>query len=323
MTLLTVENLRLTFPGPAGTPIHPVDGVSLGVRRGEVLALVGESGCGKSLTCLALLRLVPPPGTIAPGSVIRLGETDVLALDAEGLRALRGGRIGMVFQDPGASLDPVFTAGAHVVEALRAQLPLGRDAARRRALQLLQEVGVSEDKFEAYPHQLSGGLRQRVMIAVALAGEAELLVADEPTSALDPTVQAQIIELLDALRRRRELTVLLVTHDLALVAGYADRVAVMYAGQIVETGPTAAFYGAPGHPYSQGLLAATPHLDAATRVMQPIPGTVPVPSAWPTGCRFHPRCPRVLPRCAGESPPWFALGDDRRCRCWLHAPEGR
>jgi len=321
MTTLQVENLRVTFPRRDGVGhMHPVDGVGFAVRRGETLALVGESGSGKTLTCLALLRLVPPPGEIEAGSVIRVGEADVLALGPEALRALRGGRVGMVFQDPGASLDPVFTAGAHVVEALKAHRSVARAEARRRAKELFHEVGVPEDRFDAWPHQLSGGQKQRVMIAVALAGEPELLVADEPTSALDVTVQAQILDLLDALRRRRGMGVVLVTHDLALVASYADRIAVMYAGRIVESGATATVYRAPAHPYTQALLAATPDLERRNRI-DPIPGSVPVPAAWPPGCRFHPRCAFVMARCSHEEPPAFPIAEDWWSRCWLHDPE--
>jgi ABC-type dipeptide/oligopeptide/nickel transport system ATPase component len=239
--VLDVRDLSVSFPAADGRRFHPVDGVSLTLDRGETLALVGESGCGKSLTSLALLRLVPAPGRVDAGSVIRLGDTDVLALKGEALRRIRGRRIGMIFQDPMTSLNPVFTAGDQIAEGIRAHFRVSKSEARARALRLLEEVGIPdpEERLDAYPHQLSGGMRQRVMIAIALAAEPEILVADEPTTALDVTVQAQILEVLDRLRRSRGMAVLLITHDLGIVAGRADRVAVMYAGQIVEEAGTA------------------------------------------------------------------------------------
>jgi ABC-type microcin C transport system duplicated ATPase subunit YejF len=228
--LLLVQDLRVSFPHGKTGVSHPVDGVSFQVDRGETLALVGESGAGKSLTSLALLKLVPPPGVIAPGSVIRLDGQDVLAQEGEALRAIRGGRIGLVFQDPTTSLNPVLTVGYQIREAVTAHRRLRSDEAKSRVMALLEEVGIPDPagRFGAYPHQLSGGLRQRVMIAIALAGEPDLLVADEPTTALDVTVQAQILELLDRLKERRGMAILLITHDLGVVAGRADRVAVMY-----------------------------------------------------------------------------------------------
>ncbi len=249
--LLEVEDLRITFPTRHGTS-HPVDGVSFSVARGELLALVGESGCGKSLTSLALLRLVPPPGQIQHGSAIRLDGTDVLALRPEELRSIRGRRIGMIFQDPMTSLNPVFTVADQIGESVRAHQKVSKRAARARALELLQEVGIPdpEKRLDVYPHQMSGGMRQRVMIAIALASEPEMLIADEPTTALDVTVQAQILELLDGLRAARGMAVLLITHDLGIVAGRADRVAVMYAGRLVEEATTAELFARPSHPYT-------------------------------------------------------------------------
>ena len=316
--LLEVEDLRITFPTRSGTS-HPVDGVSFSVARGELLALVGESGCGKSLTSLALLRLVPPPGQIVPGSAIRLEGTDVLALRPAELRAIRGRRIGMIFQDPMTSLNPVFTIADQISESVRAHQRVSKSAARARALELLQEVGIPDpvERLDNYPHQMSGGMRQRVMIAIALASEPELLIADEPTTALDVTVQAQILELLDRLRAARGMAVLLITHDLGIVAGRADRVAVMYAGRLVEEATTAELFARPSHPYTKGLLASVPRITGAVTRLQPIAGTVPAPTAWPAGCRFHPRCPAALPRCATDDPPALALGDGHRMRCWL------
>ncbi|HEX2217328.1 MAG TPA: ABC transporter ATP-binding protein, partial [Gemmatimonadales bacterium] len=286
--VLQVENLRVSFPDGEGGRVHPVDGVSFALHRGETLALVGESGCGKSLTSLALVRLVPPPGRVEEGSAIRLGDTDVLALRGEALRKIRGRRIGMVFQDPMTSLNPVFTVGDQIAEGVRAHFEVSRAEARRRALALLQEVGIPDaaERLDAYPHQLSGGMRQRVMIAIALSAEPEILVADEPTTALDVTVQAQILEVLDRLRDSRGMAVLLITHDLGVVAGRADRVAVMYAGQIVEEAPTASLFARPSHPYTQGLFASVPRIAGPVERLSPIGGSVPPPGAWPNGCRF-------------------------------------
>jgi len=316
--LLQVEDLRLAFDLAAGT-VYPVDGVSFSIARGETLALVGESGCGKSLTSLALLRLVPSPGRIAEGSKISLDGSDLLSLRESDMRAVRGGRIGMVFQDPMTSLNPVLTVGDQVAETIRAHRRATAREAKDRAIALFGEVGIPDpgQRFSAYPHQLSGGLRQRVMIAIALAADPELLVADEPTTALDVTVQAQILELLDRLRRDRGMSVLLITHDLGVVAGRADRVAVMYAGQIVETADTQTLFRSPGHPYTRALFASMPRLDHARERLKPIPGSVPLPGAWPSGCRFHQRCPEMLQRCPSDVPPVFGLRNGCSSRCWL------
>ncbi len=315
--LLEVTNLRVTFPGPDGIPMYPVDGVSFALSRGETLALVGESGCGKSLTGLAILRLVPPPGRITPESRILLDGTDLGTLSESELRAVRGGRIGMVFQDPMTSLNPVFKVGDQIAETIRAHRKVSSKAARDRALELLQEVGIPDPRrrLDAYPHQLSGGMRQRVLIAIALAAEPEVLIADEPTTALDVTVQAQILELLDELRQRRGLAVLLITHDLGVVAGRADRVNVMYAGRIVESAPTEQLFAGPSHPYTKGLFDSVPRIDGPRVRLTPIPGTVPQPSAWPTGCRFRPRCPVAFAPC-GEEPPQATAGPNHWARCW-------
>jgi len=317
--MLEVENLRVSFP--TGTDHHrfyPVDGVSFSLDRGETLALVGESGSGKSLSSLALLQLVPAPGRIEPGSAIRLGSTDVLRLHGEDLRQVRGRRIGMIFQDPMTSLNPVFRIGDQITEGILAHFRVARTQARERALQLLQEVGIPDaaSRLRAYPHQLSGGMRQRVMIAIALAAEPEILVADEPTTALDVTVQAQILEVLDRLRASRGMAVLLITHDLGIVAGRADRVAVMYAGQIVEEATTAQLFANPSHPYTQGLFASVPRITGPLERLKPIRGTVPAPTAWPSGCRFRPRCPKAFDKSELE-PPLLALEPEHRMRCWL------
>jgi peptide/nickel transport system ATP-binding protein len=316
--VLEVQNLRVSFPGPAGSRFYPVDGVSFQLERGETLALVGESGCGKSLTSLALLQLIPSPGRIESGSTIRLGDTDVLALQGEALRRIRGRRIGMIFQDPMTSLNPVFKVGDQIAEGVLAHFKMSRSKARERALQLLQEVGIPDpvERLDAYPHQLSGGMRQRVMIAIALAAEPEILVADEPTTALDVTVQAQILEVLDRLRASRGMAVLLITHDLGIVAGRADRVAVMYAGQIVEETSTARLFANPAHPYTQGLFASVPRISGPLKRLNPIRGSVPAPTAWPSGCRFRPRCPKAFDK-SEQEPPLLAVEPDHRMRCWL------
>jgi oligopeptide/dipeptide ABC transporter ATP-binding protein len=316
--VLDVRDLRVSFPAPDGHRFFPVDGVSFTLDRGETLALVGESGSGKSLTSLALVRLVPPPGRIEPGSAIRLGDTDVLSLQGEALRQIRGRRIGMIFQDPMTSLNPVFTVGDQIAEGVRAHLPVTRGQARERARALLQEVGIPDPgtRIDSYPHQLSGGMRQRVMIAIALAAEPDILVADEPTTALDVTVQAQILEVLDRLRRARGMAVLLITHDLGVVAGRADRVAVMYAGQIVEEAPTLELFAHPSHPYTQGLFASVPRISGPVTRLTPIGGTVPPATAWPAGCRFRPRCPQAFDK--SQLPPELVpVGPNHRMRCWL------
>jgi oligopeptide/dipeptide ABC transporter ATP-binding protein len=316
--VLQVENLRVSFPAVGSSRVYPVDGVSFTLDQGETLALVGESGSGKSLTSLALLRLVPSPGRVEAGSTIRLGDTDVLALEGDALRRIRGRRIGMVFQDPMTSLNPVFTAGDQIAEGVRAHFDVSRAEARRRALRLLQEVGMPDPtaRLDAYPHQLSGGMRQRVMIAIALSAEPEILVADEPTTALDVTVQAQILEVLDRLRDSHGMAVLLITHDLGIVAGRADRVAVMYAGQIVEEAPTERLFARPSHPYTQGLFASIPRITGPVERLTPIGGSVPTPGAWPSGCRFRPRCPKAFEKCE-TMPPLLSVGPEHRARCWL------
>ena len=316
-TLLAVEDLVITFPGKT-RPAVPVDGVSFTLARGETLALVGESGCGKSLTSLALLRLIPHPGRIEAGSRIHFAGSSILELEERALRDIRGRRIGMVFQDPMTSLNPVFTVGDQVAEGIRAHFPVSRKEAGDRAVALLNEVGISDAGARArdYPHQMSGGMRQRVMIAMALACEPELLIADEPTTALDVTVQAQILEILDRLRRARGMAVLLITHDLGIVAGRADRVAVMYAGQIVEQARTAQLFARPSHPYTQGLLASVPRLTGPRARLTPIGGSVPTPDAWPTGCRFRPRCPKAFDK-SEQAPPLLPVEEGHWMRCWL------
>jgi oligopeptide/dipeptide ABC transporter ATP-binding protein len=323
--LLAIQDLTVVFPGIASREpdVAVVRGASLRVNPGEVVGLVGESGSGKTMTALAVLRLVPAPGRIVGGTV-RLAGEDVLALPERELRRLRGGRVGMVFQEPAAALDPVFTVGFQLVEAIRAHRDVPRRIARRRAEELLARVAIPEprQRLDAYPHQLSGGQRQRVMIALALAAEPALLLADEPTTALDVTLQAQVLELLLSLRDELGLGILLVTHDLAVVAETCDRVVVMYCGEVVEEASTAELFAAPAHPYSRGLLAAVPRLGSpAPRGELPtIPGQVPDLRRRPAGCAFHPRCPRVMERCRDEAPTLYPVAAEHGARCFLHAP---
>jgi oligopeptide/dipeptide ABC transporter ATP-binding protein len=320
--LLQVRDLRVSFPDRTAGRIQPVDGVSFEIDRGKTLALVGESGCGKSLTSLALLRLVPPPGRIDDGSAVALDGTDLLTLRGDALRRIRGRRIAMIFQDPMTSLNPVFRIGEQITEVIHAHFSVSRQDARDQAVALLQEVGISDpaERLNAYPHQLSGGMRQRVMIAIALAGQPELLIADEPTTALDVTVQAQILELLDHLRQSRGMAMLLITHDLGIVAGRADHVAVMYAGQIIETAPTTELFEHPSHPYTIGLFGSVPRLTGPLDRLSPIAGTVPPPNAWPDGCRFRPRCP-IKHQKSGTMPPLLPVGPGHEMRCWLAEDE--
>jgi oligopeptide/dipeptide ABC transporter ATP-binding protein len=301
--LVAVENLSISFPGEAG-PIRVVDRVSLSIALGETLALVGESGCGKSMTALAMMRLVPKPGRIEPGARIAFEGRDLLSLSVPDMRAVRGAGIGMIFQEPMTSLNPVTTVGAQVLEAIELHAKLTRAEARSRVIELFGLVGIPEAKrrFGAYPHQLSGGLKQRVMIAMAMAMRPRLLIADEPTTALDATIRAQILDLLRDLSAKTGTAVLLITHDFGVVNEVADRVAVMYAGQIVEEGTRGELLGRPRHPYTQGLLRSIPKAEARGHRLEEIKGLVPRPGHWPSGCRFHPRCPHAFAPCPGAEP---------------------
>jgi oligopeptide/dipeptide ABC transporter ATP-binding protein len=316
--LLQVEDLRTCFSTPRGV-VRAVDGVSFSVDRGETLALVGESGCGKSMTALSLLQLVPEPaGYIEAGRVLLDGE-DLLDLTFEEMRTVRGRRIGMIFQEPMTSLNPVFTAGQQLVEAMTVH-GMAPAAARARAVELLAQVRLEDPTrvLRQYPHELSGGMRQRVMIAIALANDPDLLIADEPTTALDVTVQAQILALLADLQRERRMAVLLITHDLGIVAEMADQVAVMYAGEIVEWGPAAALYRAPQHPYTRGLFASLPSRGRRGQDLIALEGRVPDPAAWPTGCRFADRCPEREPDCPRLHPLLTLVAPTQQARCLLH-----
>jgi len=301
-----------------------LDRIDLSVERGEVLALLGESGCGKSLTALSILRLLPTGGRITAGRLL-LDGIDLAQLSEREMRALRGGRIGMIFQEPMTSLNPVMTIGAQIAEAISLHQPLRGRLALARAAELLQSVGIpdAERRLGQFPHQLSGGMKQRVMVAIALAGDPDLLIADEPTTALDVTIQAQVLELLERLRRERGLAILLITHDLGVAAGIADRVAVMYAGQIVETAPAASFFRSPCHPYSRKLFAALPDAGRRGRPLSLIPGTVPAPGTWSAGCRFAERCDRATSVCRQQVPAWTAPAPERGVRCHLFDQAGQ
>jgi len=315
VALLEIEDLRVEFGAAA-----PVDGVSLALDAGRTLGLVGESGCGKTLTALAVMRLVPPPGHVGAGR-IRFDGRDLLALDERAMRATRGRAIGMVFQEPMAALNPVLAVGAQIAEAAAVH-GAGRAAARARALEMLRlvEIADPERRADAYPHQLSGGMRQRVMLAMALACEPRMLIADEPTTALDVTIQAQVLDLLAALQRRLGMAVLLVTHDLGVVAERADDIAIMYAGRIVETGAAADVLAAPLHPYTRGLLASLPAPGRRGR-LEAIPGSVPDPLRLPSGCRFRDRCGDAIADCARIDPPLRTITSGRRVACIRVEPQ--
>jgi oligopeptide/dipeptide ABC transporter ATP-binding protein len=319
--LLEIHDLVTAFHTPGGR-VPAVDGVSLSIPRGGAVGLVGESGCGKSVTAMSVLGLVASPGRIERGQILLEVEgrpLELVGLSESRLRGVRGGRVGMIFQEPMTSLNPVFPIGSQVAEAVRLHRPVTAEAARARALELFRLVRIAdpERRLDEYPHQLSGGMRQRVMIAMALACEPDLLIADEPTTALDVTIQAQILELLADLRRRLGMALLLITHDLGVVAETCDHVAVMYAGKIVEQAPAAELFARPLHPYTIGLLAARPeHRARSGEPLAAIPGMVPQPRDFPAGCRFHPRCPFARePRCTAEPPDLRPLAPDHVVRC--------
>ena len=315
MPLLAIERLTLDFPRD-GQVARALDGVSFTVERGQVMGLVGESGCGKSMTALAVMRLVPAPGRITGGRIVFDG-IDLLSLPEHAMRKLRGARIAMIFQEPMTALNPVLTAGFQVAEVLRIHKPISARAAWTRAVELLAEVGIPEPAARAndYPHQLSGGMRQRVMIAMAIACDPDLLIADEPTTALDVTIQAEILDLLRGLRRRRGMGVVLITHDLGVVAEQADRVAIMYAGRIVEEATTAELFAHPLHPYTRALLRSMPTLGAHRERLDAIPGNVPDITRRPSGCTFRDRCPLATTECALEPPALVAKRPDHTVAC--------
>ena len=317
--LLAVDGLRIEFPTRRGT-LTAVHDISFSIAPGEVLGVIGESGAGKSLTGSAVIGLLDPPGKIAGGE-IRLGGRRIDNLPYEAMRKVRGREIGAVFQDPLTSLNPLYTVGRQLVETITTHLPLGAAAARARAIALLDEVGIpaAAHRVDHFPHQFSGGMRQRVVIALALAANPRLIIADEPTTALDVSIQAQIIALLKRLCRDHGTAVLLITHDMGVIAGTADRVAVMYAGRIVEVGPVAEVIHRPAHPYTVGLMGSIPSIrDGRERLVQ-IDGAMPRLDAVPGGCAFHPRCPHATERCRRELPALAHVGATQAA-CWLNAP---
>ena len=317
--VLELDGVQTVFETRAGK-LKAVDGVSFKVRHGETVAIVGESGSGKSVTALSILRLVPsPPGRIVDGRVL-LGGEDLLALSAADIEDVRGNRISMIFQEPLTALNPVMNVEKQLGEVLERHKDLDSKAQRARILEMLNSVGISdaETRLKSYPHQLSGGMRQRVMIAMALLAEPELLIADEPTTALDVTIQAQILQLIRRMRESEHTAVLLITHDLGVVAEMADRVVVMYAGRIVESAPVRELFYRPAHPYSLGLKRSTPNLKMQRGMLKPIPGVVPTLAQLGTmvGCRFADRCEFVTERCCTEEPPLEAINDEHSVRCW-------
>ena len=317
MALLSVRDLRVGFSGDHGTLVA-VDGVSFDLERGESVAVVGESGCGKTVTAQSILRLLPSPPAQVLGGSITFDGRDVLAMNDAELRGVRGRRIAMIFQEPMSALNPVFPVGEQIAEGVRIHFKVSRAQAHAQALEVMAAVGIPApaERARAYPHQLSGGLRQRVMIAMALACKPDVLIADEPTTALDVTLQAQILELLATLRRELGLTLLMITHDLGVVAEVADRVLVLYAGQVVESAPVRDLFASPRHPYTKGLLASLPPASGERPARLPaIPGRVPDPRDWPTGCRFAERCTEALDDCRAAAPPLVTLGA-RAHRCF-------
>jgi len=316
--VVDVRNLKVEFPGRHGT-VTALSDISLSIRPGEILGVVGESGAGKSMTGLAIQGLLERPGRIAGGEVW-LGQKRIDALDDREMERIRGREIGAIFQDPLTSLNPLFTVGAQLVETIRQHLPLGKAEARARAVQLLRDVGIPspEERVNNYPHQFSGGMRQRVVIALALAASPKLIIADEPTTALDVSIQAQIISLLRRLCKEKQTAVMLVTHDMGVIAEAADRVAVLYAGRLIEIGPVEQVLHAPRHPYTKGLMASIPSLGARVEKLNQIDGSMPRLDAIPPGCAFNPRCASAGPRCRHERPELVTIGDGANA-CWLNA----
>jgi peptide/nickel transport system ATP-binding protein len=315
--LLEVRALK-TFFQVEGGEFPAVDGISFSIDPGRTLGIVGESGCGKSVTALSIMGLVPqPPGRIAGGEILFDG-VDLLKLSPAAMRELRGDRISMIFQEPMTSLNPVLTVGEQIVEGILRHRPMKRDAAKNLAVEMLRRVHIPspEQRFGDYPHRLSGGMRQRVMVAMALACKPKLLIADEPTTALDVTIQAQILDLMRTLREETGTAIILITHDLGVVAELADDVVVMYAGRIVERASVAALFAEPQHPYTVGLLGSIPRLDIEQERLAAIEGQVPNPLAPVIGCRFHPRCPFAIERCLREEPPLLDLGNGHESACW-------
>jgi oligopeptide/dipeptide ABC transporter ATP-binding protein len=318
-SLLVVEGLRTYFHTRAGV-VRAVDGVDFTIEEGRTLCVVGESGCGKSVTALSIMRLLDPPGQIEPGSRILFGDRDLVTADEDELRQIRGNEISMIFQEPMTSLNPVYTIGDQITEAVRLHQGVRHHEAVARAVEMLRLVGIpsAERRLKDYPHQMSGGMRQRVMIAMALACNPKLLIADEPTTALDVTIQAQILELMRELQGRLGMAILLITHDLGVVADMADEVVVMYGGKVVERGSVETLFRSPQHPYTEGLLHSIPVLGMTqAEPLRVIRGMVPSALSWPPGCRFATRCDYAFERCHHEIPPLFTTQPGHESACWL------
>jgi len=317
MSLLQVQNLIVEFPNRRGT-LRALDDISFEIAPGEILGVVGESGAGKSLTGAAIIGLLEPPGRVASGQILLEGQR-IDSLPHEQMRHIRGRKIGAIFQDPLTSLNPLYTVGRQITETIQAHLPVDGAEARRRAIGLLEDTGIpaAAERIDHYPHQFSGGMRQRVVIALALAAEPKLIVADEPTTALDVSIQAQIIQLLKRVCKDRGAAVMLITHDMGVIAETCDRVAVMYAGRIAEIGPVHEVINQPAHPYTMGLMAAIPDITIERERLNQIDGAMPRLNAIPAGCAYNPRCPRVFDRCLVERPGLLEAGATRAA-CWLH-----
>jgi peptide/nickel transport system ATP-binding protein len=317
MSLLQVNNLVVEFPHRRGT-LRALDDISFDIAPGEILGVVGESGAGKSLTGASIIGLLEPPGRVAGGQILLEGQR-VDNLSHEQMRHIRGRKIGAIFQDPLTSLNPLYTIGRQLTETIQAHLPVDGAEAKRRAISLLEDTGIpaAAQRIDHYPHQFSGGMRQRVVIALALAAEPKLIVADEPTTALDVSIQAQIIQLLKRVCKDRGAAVMLITHDMGVIAETCDRVAVMYAGRIAEIGPVHEVINQPAHPYSMGLMAAIPDITQDRERLHQIDGSMPRLNAIPSGCAYNPRCPRAFTRCTVERPDLLAAGATRAA-CWLH-----
>ncbi|NKE67803.1 ABC transporter ATP-binding protein [Ramlibacter sp. RBP-2] len=317
MSLLQVNNLIVEFPGRHGT-LRALDDISFNIAPGEVLGVVGESGAGKSLTGASIIGLLEPPGRVAGGQILLEGQR-IDNLSHDQMRHIRGRKIGAIFQDPLTSLNPLYTIGRQLVETIQAHLPVSAEEARRRAIALLEDTGIpaAAQRLGHFPHQFSGGMRQRVVIALALAAEPKLIVADEPTTALDVSIQAQIIQLLKRVCREHGAAVMLITHDMGVIAETCDRVAVMYAGRIAEIGPVHEVINQPAHPYTMGLMAAIPDITVDRERLNQIDGAMPRLNAIPPGCAYHPRCPRAFERCGVERPDLLGAGATHAA-CWLH-----
>jgi peptide/nickel transport system ATP-binding protein len=319
-TILEVKQLRTRFRTDHGV-VHVVDGVDFEIRAGETLGVVGESGCGKSVTSLSIMRLLPPGG--AAEGMIRFNGRNLLELSEKEMQAIRGNEISMIFQEPMTSLNPLHTVGRQIEEAIILHWKVGKAQAKERAIAMLKAVGMprAEEIYGEYPHQLSGGMRQRVMIAMAMACDPKLIIADEPTTALDVTIQAQILDLMRELKEKTGTSIMLITHDLGVVAEMCDRVIVMYAGQVVEETDVETLFEQPKHPYTIGLMNSIPDLEEEREYLQTIPGAVPLPHQMPKGCRFAPRCSQAMELCH-EQPPELLDLDGHKCRCWLYAEGG-